>query len=957
MATALYRRYRPESFAEMIGQDHVTAPLSAALRNGKIGHAYLFSGPRGCGKTTSARVLARCLNCVNGPTDTPCGQCPSCVELGRDGGGSIDVVEIDAASHGGVDDARDLRERATFAPARDRYKIFIIDEAHMVTPQGFNALLKIVEEPPEYLKFIFATTEPEKVLGTIRSRTHHYPFRLIAPAALMDYVQQLCDSEGVTVESGVLPLLIRAGGGSARDTLSILDQLIAGSEGTTVTLARATALLGYTSSEMIDGVVDALAAGDAAAMFHAIESVIQTGQDPRRFVEDLLQRLRDLIVIGATTVSGASGVFRGVSDAQLEAMYRQAVKFSPAVLSRVADTVSSGLDSLSGATAPRIQLELLFARAINVTQQAAAGGVGGSDSPALSAGTAVKTGIAAMREARQQAAPANPQTGAQPVGGPGAQPGQYGGQPQPQPQPQPPTQQAAPQAPASQAPAPQATQQAEPQSPTPQAAPQSSVPPQSVPDAGNLSVADTLANARQFLQQGAPSQQGAAGQQTTQAPAVEQPAAAPGSEQSAAAPSAGQPAPAAQPGEPVQRSAPELRSELQQAMDKISSAPPSTDFLNQSAQQRPAPQAAGQQSPGQQGATPDPQQATQQPAPQTPPQATQQAPQSVNQAGQPAPNPQAGGAVGAVGGSVAEAPAPEIDEEDFEQLKEIWQEIVTELQHKDQNAAAAAAAVTLCDFRNNQLHIGVSSAEQLNAFKNFAAAPVRAEIADAIGVTVGFKPVKLDATGRPQNSPAAAGQQPNGHQGGGREAQRATPPKRDTADSESEEPHQAAAEVTKPAGEADPLAQKLAGIANLQNPQATSTVTAPAAPASPAAPEPPAAADTSATQVAPAAPTTSAVAPVTPATPPTAAATPGAQAAPAGQGRNGGILNSVRAAVAEAKEKRQQGTPLTPEIDEFQASRYGEAVIREILNPIFVEERQSEKAAELSGSAPKKPAG
>ena len=401
MATALYRRYRPESFAEMIGQDHVTAPLSAALRNGKIGHAYLFSGPRGCGKTTSARVLARCLNCVNGPTDTPCGQCPSCVELGRDGGGSIDVVEIDAASHGGVDDARDLRERATFAPTRDRYKIFIIDEAHMVTPQGFNALLKIVEEPPEYLKFIFATTEPEKVLGTIRSRTHHYPFRLIAPAALMDYVQQLCDSEGVTVESGVLPLLIRAGGGSARDTLSILDQLIAGSEGTTVTLARATALLGYTSSEMIDGVVDALAAGDAAAMFHAIEGVIQTGQDPRRFVEDLLQRLRDLIVIGATTVSGASGVFRGVSDAQLEAMYRQAVKFSPAVLSRVADTVSSGLDSLSGATAPRIQLELLFARAINVTQQAVAGGVGGSDSPALSAGTAVKTGIAAVREARQ----------------------------------------------------------------------------------------------------------------------------------------------------------------------------------------------------------------------------------------------------------------------------------------------------------------------------------------------------------------------------------------------------------------------------------------------------------------------------------------------------------------------------------------------------------------------------
>ncbi|MBO1901611.1 DNA polymerase III subunit gamma and tau [Leucobacter weissii] len=364
MATALYRRYRPETFSEMIGQDQVTEPLMTALRTGRIGHAYLFSGPRGCGKTTSARILARCLNCAEGPTDTPCGTCPSCVELSREGGGSLDVVEIDAASHGGVDDARDLRERAVFAPARDRFKIFIIDEAHMVTSGGFNALLKIVEEPPPHVKFVFATTEPDKVIGTIRSRTHHYPFRLIAPGTLIDYVQQLTESEGVRAEPGVFPLVVRAGGGSVRDTLSILDQLIAGSEDGSLSRSRATGLLGFTSAELIDEVVVALGSADSSAAFAATDRVVQTGQDPRRFVEDLLERLRDLIVIGATTVQGASAVFRGVPDDQLQRMFEQSQLFAPATLSRIADTVSAALDRMAGATAPRLHLELMVARAL-----------------------------------------------------------------------------------------------------------------------------------------------------------------------------------------------------------------------------------------------------------------------------------------------------------------------------------------------------------------------------------------------------------------------------------------------------------------------------------------------------------------------------------------------------------------------------------------------------------------
>ncbi len=361
MVTALYRRYRPENFAELIGQSQVTDPLRTALRTNRVNHAYLFSGPRGCGKTTSARILARCLNCAEGPTDTPCGVCPSCVELARGGSGSLDVIEIDAASHNGVDDARDLRDRAVFAPARDRYKIFILDEAHMVTPQGFNALLKLVEEPPEHVKFIFATTEPEKVIGTIRSRTHHYPFRLVPPAAMLEYVEQLCTQESVTVAPGVLPLVVRAGGGSVRDTLSLLDQLIAGSEDGALRYERAVALLGYTDSALLDDVVDALAVADPSSAFAAVDRVVQTGQDPRRFVEDLLERLRDLIVVAATNES-AGAVLRGVSPEELDTMSRQAGVFGATGLSRGADIANRALTDMTGATSPRLHLELMVAR-------------------------------------------------------------------------------------------------------------------------------------------------------------------------------------------------------------------------------------------------------------------------------------------------------------------------------------------------------------------------------------------------------------------------------------------------------------------------------------------------------------------------------------------------------------------------------------------------------------------
>ena len=363
MTTALYRRYRPDTFDQVIGQEHVTEPLKAALRANRVTHAYLFSGPRGCGKTTSARILARCLNCAQGPTDTPCGQCESCRELATGGPGSLDVVEIDAASHGGVDDARDLRERATFAPVRDRYKIFIIDEAHMVTNQGFNALLKLVEEPPEHVKFVFATTEPERVIGTIRSRTHHYPFRLVPPDVLGPYLTGLCAEEHIGVGEGVLTLVMRAGGGSVRDTLSVLDQLMAGAIDGQVTYQTAVALLGYTDSALLDESVDALAGGDGAAAFRVVERMVESGHDPRRFVEDLLQRLRDLLII-AVAGDGARDVLADTPHDQFERMQRQAQNWGPHGLSRAADLTDEALRAMTGATSPRLQLELLVGRVL-----------------------------------------------------------------------------------------------------------------------------------------------------------------------------------------------------------------------------------------------------------------------------------------------------------------------------------------------------------------------------------------------------------------------------------------------------------------------------------------------------------------------------------------------------------------------------------------------------------------
>ncbi|MFC6285560.1 DNA polymerase III subunit gamma and tau, partial [Nocardioides sp. GCM10027114] len=360
---ALYRRYRPETFADVIGQDHVTAPLRAALANNRVNHAYLFSGPRGCGKTTSARILARALNCEAAPVADPCGECDSCRDLARGGPGSIDVIEIDAASHGGVDDARDLREKAFFAPVKSRYKVYIIDEAHMVTTQGFNALLKLVEEPPPHLRFIFATTEPDKVLPTIRSRTHHYPFRLIPPRLLSGYLADLCEREGVTLEPAALPLIVRAGGGSARDTLSVLDQLLGGAGDDGVTHALATGLLGYTPDSLLDDVVDAFAVSDGAAAFGVVDRVIETGQDPRRFTEDLLRRLRDLVIVAAVPDAPATGLI-DVSHEQGERLVAQAARFGAAELSRAADIVANGLTEMRGATAPRLLLELICARVL-----------------------------------------------------------------------------------------------------------------------------------------------------------------------------------------------------------------------------------------------------------------------------------------------------------------------------------------------------------------------------------------------------------------------------------------------------------------------------------------------------------------------------------------------------------------------------------------------------------------
>ncbi len=360
---ALYRRYRPDTFADLIGQDHVTAPLQRALANNKVNHAYLFSGPRGCGKTTSARILARALNCEQGPTPTPCGECPSCQDLARGGPGSIDVIEIDAASHGGVDDARDLRDRAFFAPVSSRYKVYIIDEAHMVTAAGFNALLKLVEEPPPHVKFVFATTEPEKVIGTIRSRTHHYPFRLVPPRVLSDYLATLCAAEGITVEESVLPLVVRAGAGSVRDSLSVLDQLLGGAAEEGVSYGQAAALLGYTPDSLLDEILDAFAAGDAGGVFSAVDKVIEVGQDPRRFAEDLLRRLRDLVIVAAVPDAMSSGLVDVAGD-QAERLQSQAAALGAGELTRAAEVIAAGLTEMRGTTAPRLHLELMCSRVL-----------------------------------------------------------------------------------------------------------------------------------------------------------------------------------------------------------------------------------------------------------------------------------------------------------------------------------------------------------------------------------------------------------------------------------------------------------------------------------------------------------------------------------------------------------------------------------------------------------------
>ena len=727
----------------MIGQSQVTEPLMTALRTGRIGHAYLFSGPRGCGKTTSARILARCLNCAQGPTDTPCGVCPSCIELGRDGGGSLDVVEIDAASHGGVDDARDLRERAVFAPARDRFKIFIIDEAHMVTAAGFNALLKIVEEPPPHVKFIFATTEPDKVIGTIRSRTHHYPFRLIAPGTLTDYVQGLCDSEGVRVEPGVLQLVVRAGGGSPRDTLSILDQLIAGSDGDTVTAERAAGLLGFTHSELIDDVVVALGAHDAAAAFYATDRVVQTGQDPRRFVEDLLERLRDLIIVNATTVDGAAAVFRGVPEDQLTRMFEQAQAFGRGEISRIADTVSGALDKMTGATAPRLQLELMIARALLVgpVEAAPAGAAGAAGAMAGRAGSAgLQSGAAAQMPARagaSQTAAATPAA-----------------TPKPDPL-------------AALAAARGAVTQAAPVAPV--AAPPAVTAPvvetPAAPNAAAPNAAETAASIRGFLRD---DPAGAAETPAVEAPAAQAPTAkapVPAPQQAPAPPAIVQPettvpettVPEAAP--PGQAQAPS--SEQHPNAGAASFGRPISDILS-SAQiagigrddafkapaEAPAPVSAAPAAPAPAGVAPA------QPVPADSP--------ALGAPGAPVPHVSTdpAGAEPASAEPAVDGASEEFEPEEqpggFEDLLELWPELLEELQHSNRDAWNAVRVVQPLGLDGDVLTVGLSNESDLAAFKTAGAGPLRETISSAIGLSVKYVPKRVNQAQAPRETGGAA---------------------------------------------------------------------------------------------------------------------------------------------------------------------------------------------------------
>jgi DNA polymerase III subunit gamma/tau len=362
MSLALYRKYRPSVFADVIGQEHVTVPLSNALESGRTHHAYLFSGPRGCGKTSSARIMARSLNCVKGPTPNPCGECQSCNDLVANGPGSLDVIELDAATHGLVDDARDLRDKAFFAPVQSRYKIYIIDEAHQLGPGAANALLKVVEEPPPHVIFIFATTEPEKLIATIRSRTHHYPFRLVPPGILAAHLEKICNHEGVSVAKGVIPLVVRASGGSVRDALSVLGQLLAGAGKDGVSYEIAIQLLGFTDGALLDDAIDAIAAHDGATLFKTIDRVIESGHDPRRFTSDMLERIRDLMIVDALKDSGSNAILRDIPDDQMERMRNQANRIGTANLSRAADIAAEGLTQMRGATAPRLMLELICGR-------------------------------------------------------------------------------------------------------------------------------------------------------------------------------------------------------------------------------------------------------------------------------------------------------------------------------------------------------------------------------------------------------------------------------------------------------------------------------------------------------------------------------------------------------------------------------------------------------------------